>query len=76
MVHVIPMTDEEKMAMYMKLSKKELATMLMNCNKMIEMIQPQVHYQPNPPGTWSDQNPIWQVMPEYLPVYTTSSGQS
>ena len=28
-------TKEEKMTMYMKLSKKELAEMLINCNEML-----------------------------------------
>jgi len=36
MVQVIEQTREEKIAMYMKLSKKELAEMLVNCNVLLE----------------------------------------
>ncbi len=41
MMQVIQMTQKEKMKMYMKLSKKELAVMLINCNKMIDNLCPQ-----------------------------------
>ena len=34
-VNVVPMTKEEQIAMYMKLSKKELAEMLYNANEVI-----------------------------------------
>jgi len=30
-------TDKEKLAMYMKCKKKELAEMLLNCNKHLDM---------------------------------------
>lgn len=36
MMHIIPQTREEKIAMYMKLNKKELAEMICNCNEMID----------------------------------------
>ena len=36
MVTIIEQTDEEKLAMYMKCSKTELAKMLIQCNKIID----------------------------------------
>ena len=36
-LQIVPQTHEEKMAMYMKLSKKELAEMLINCNVLLEV---------------------------------------
>ena len=36
MIRVIEQTDEEKMAMYMKFPKKELAQMLINCNRILD----------------------------------------
>lgn len=36
MIQVIQQTDEEKMAMYMKLPKKEIIKMLIECNKILE----------------------------------------
>lgn len=36
MVQAIKMTDKEKLRMYMKCSKKELAKMLIECNRIIE----------------------------------------
>jgi hypothetical protein len=35
-VQVVQMTQKEKMKMYMKLPKKKLAEMLINCNIIIE----------------------------------------
>jgi hypothetical protein len=35
---VIEMTDEEKLVMYMKCTKKQLAEMLIQCNKHLEML--------------------------------------
>lgn len=35
MVQTIEQTDEEKMAMYMKLSKKEIISMLLECQKYL-----------------------------------------
>lgn len=40
---IIPQTDEEKTAMYMKLPKKQLCEMLIQCNKHIE-------------GLWDEKN--------------------
>lgn len=42
MYQVIEQTDEEKMTMYMKLSKKEIISMLIECNKFIDKFTPQV----------------------------------
>ena len=36
MMQIIPQTDKEKLKMYMKLSKTELAKMLIQTNKIIE----------------------------------------
>lgn len=35
MMQVIQQTRDEKIAMYMKLNKRELAEMLVNCNELI-----------------------------------------
>ena len=35
MLQIIEQTREEKIAMYMKLTKRELAEMLINCNDML-----------------------------------------
>lgn len=45
------MTDQEKLDMYLKLSKKELAKMLIEANKHLENQQPTYipyPYNPNP----------------------------
>jgi len=36
MMQIVEMTDDEKMAMYMKLTKKELIEMLIQTNKHLE----------------------------------------
>ena len=36
-VQIVPQTKEEKVAMYMKHSKKEIIEMLINCNDMIDL---------------------------------------
>lgn len=36
MIQIIQQTDEEKMAMYMKLPKKKIIEMLIQCNKLLE----------------------------------------
>lgn len=36
MMQVIQQTDEEKMAMYMKLPKKKIIEMLIQCNKILD----------------------------------------
>jgi len=40
MMQVIKISDKEQMKIYMKLPKKRLAEMLMNCNKIIDQITP------------------------------------
>lgn len=35
-MHVVQQTDKEKLAMYMRLKKLELANMLVQCNKLLE----------------------------------------
>ena len=39
-MQVVQQTHEEKMAMYMKMPKKKLAEMLINCNNIIADIKP------------------------------------
>lgn len=36
MMQVVKQTDEEKMVMYMKCPKKQLAQMLIQCNKILD----------------------------------------
>ena len=45
MITIIPMTRDEKIAMYMKVNKRELAEMLVNANAAIEMMGPQISSQ-------------------------------
>lgn len=57
MIHAIEMTREEKIAMYMKLSKRELAEMLANSNVLVDSLLKRIpertqEYTP-PLGTWS-----------------------
>ena len=40
MLKVMPQTHSEKIAMYMKLSKRELAEMLVNANNAMTIIMP------------------------------------
>lgn len=40
MYRIIKQTDKEKMTMYMKLSKKEIISMLIECNKAIDKFIP------------------------------------
>ncbi len=40
MVHIVEQTHEEKVAMYMKCTKKELIGMLIQANLHLENIQP------------------------------------
>jgi len=61
---VVEMTDEEKLKMYKKCLKEELAKMLIQANKHIEMFtkQPTIIYPTIP---------FWQVgVPEYKPDWT------
>ena len=39
MVRIVEQTDEEKIAMYMKCKKRELAEMLVNSNNALEHVQ-------------------------------------
>jgi len=41
-VQIVEQTYDEKMAMYMKLPKKKLIEMLIQCNLLIEQITPTV----------------------------------
>src|ERR1035437_4960130 len=44
MVQATQQTDEEKMAMYMKLPKKQIIKMLIQCNKILDLRQPILEY--------------------------------
>lgn len=68
MVQVIEQTQEEKMAMYMKLSKKEIAAMLIQANNHLAILM-----VPNPvPVPWVAPIVEWPpfTMPQ-PPFYTT-----
>ncbi len=41
-MQVVEMTDEEKLKMYLKEPKEKIAKMLIECNKIIGRLQPQV----------------------------------
>jgi hypothetical protein len=45
MMQIVEQSDEEKMKMYMKCTKKELASMLIECNRILSNIKPQITYQ-------------------------------
>lgn len=45
MMQVVQQTKKEKIAMYMKCSKKELAEMLWACNVIIDQMPPKVSYR-------------------------------
>ena len=56
MWHVIKQTHDEKIAMYMKLTKRELAEMLANCNEAlsaraavepVKVVQTTIGWPPN-----------------------------
>lgn len=77
MVHTIEMTDKEKFKMYMKCSKKELVKMLLENQRLAYEAMNRIPISSSGEITFPpiDQtNPIWQVFPENLPIYTTSSG--
>lgn len=65
MMQIIEQTYEEKMAMYMKLSKKELAQMLIEANKHLDARAPQIIVNPavqpyvQPPWPLTTSDPIW-----------------
>lgn len=65
MMQIIEQTHEEKMAMYMKLSKKELAQMLIEANRHLEnrpiMVQPIQPYTMPTPGTWDSPGAEWII---------------
>jgi len=44
-MQIVEQTDEEKLAMYMKCKKKQLAKMLIQCNKIIDANFPVVTYE-------------------------------
>lgn len=55
MVQIIEQTREEKIKIYMKLSKKELAEMLASANIFIQSVTPTITSSPyNPPGIWTN----------------------
>ena len=51
MFQVVEQTRDEKIAMYMKITKRELAEMLVNCNDVLAARAPQVSIRDNIPPT-------------------------
>ena len=45
MIQVIPQTRDEKIAMYMKLTKRELAEMLVGSNEAVNVLSQQQQWQ-------------------------------
>ena len=66
MYQIIQQTDEEKLAMYMKLSKEELAKMLIENNKVIERLTSKPVYaqwtMPANPNDPYQPFPSWPVV--------------
>lgn len=46
MMQILEQTDEEKMAMYMKLEKEEIISMLIQTHKVLDSLLPRVHVLP------------------------------
>lgn len=59
-MQVVPQTDEEKLRMYMKMPKKKIAEMLVNCNRLLEQIQPTVTVGDVFADRWIDAKPTPQ----------------
>ena len=62
MYQIVKMTDKEKMTMYMKLSKKEIIGMIIECNKVLDMITPILVTEPEQ-----------QKCSGFFPIFTTTS---
>lgn len=64
--HVVEQTDEEKLAMYMKLSKTELAKMLIEANKHLQRMELRPIYVDNNRGFQEikPSTPSWPTFPE------------
>lgn len=55
MMQVVEQTHKEKMKIYMKLSKKQLAEMLINCNEIISGMPIHVSFKiESPTVEWMD----------------------
>lgn len=57
MMQIVEQTDEEKMAMYMKVSKKKLCEMLIQCNKIIDARPPEIILYGK--SAWEIENEKW-----------------
>lgn len=71
MVQVVPMTREEKIAMYMKLSKRELSEMLTNSNELTDALfkrlpMPEIKTTPQDNGWVEDIGP-WVIYSQSQP---------
>ena len=71
-MRLIPQTRDDKITMYMKLTKRELAEMLINCNDILaKMSNPPIVVNPTPIGpppapgviTWADPSPTFTRAP-------------
>ncbi|MEE8607232.1 MAG: hypothetical protein V3S55_06500 [Nitrospiraceae bacterium] len=59
MIQVIPQTRDEKIAMYLKLTKRELAEMLVGANEAVSLLSGQQQWQITiPDQTYSPPAPI------------------
>lgn len=67
--HVVEQTDEEKLAMYMKLSKIELAKMLIEANKHLQRMELRPIYVDNNRGFQEikPSYPQWPTYPTFTP---------
>jgi len=54
-MQIIEQTPEEKMAMYMKCTKKELCSMLIECNRILDL-----HIKAANPFSWTIGNAMFQ----------------
>ena len=67
MLQVVEQTRDEKIAMYMKITKRELAEMLVNCNDVLAARARQVSIRDDMPPTVTITN--WS--PNNIPSLTT-----
>ena len=63
MIQVIPQTRDEKIAMYLKLTKRELAEMLTSANEHLDRLPQQPQWQTTIP---------WETCPATQPEVTTT----
>lgn len=62
MVQIVEQSHDEKLKMYLKLSKRELAEMLITCNEFIQNLKPQIATYPSVLGSCNHEM-IWVQNP-------------